>query len=257
MKIEKKKIGVVFAVLLLLLCLITYISISRGQTCKGVEYKVCYHSDTLITADDLKTYVKTHCGKIKGELKRKVNMYGLEAEIMKWPYADSVRISTDVKGILHINVVQAEVMARVINKKGNSFYIAKNGKSAKMLPYSGKVLRVLLVNGNIDEYYRSNYVLEQDTGVCSDIFKISDFISRDLFWKAQISQIYVVKKGMYHLAPTVGRHLIVLGDAENLDRKFENLMNIYKQGFNKAGWDRYSSVSLRFGDRIPCQKRKL
>ena len=259
MKLNKRNIAILVVIFILLLCLALYLVLTNGQSYKSVKCSVQYYSDTLVSPKDLATYVKKQCDPIKGQLKRKVSLPHVESQIRHWPFCDSVSISTDIRGDVYIKMVQSKVVARVINKAGDSFYLASQGSSGKMVPYlEGKPVRVLIVNGNISDVYQPDFNFEmQDTSLCKDLLDIAVFIDSHPFWKAQISQIYVERKGMYLLSPLVGNHLITLGNARDLDQKFDNLWNLYKQGFNVVGWYRYSNVNLQFGNKIPCEKRSF
>ncbi len=257
MKVNRKNLGILSVILLLIVCFAAYIALSSGQKYGKVSVRMLYASDTLVTSKDLSQYIRTHCQKITGVPKRNVNLQLLESQIRHWPFCDSVNIHTDLHGNVNVEVMQVKPLVRIINQKGKSFYLARSGRTAKMLPYLPQhPVRILLANGNIPDAYHPEYVMEiQDTSVCNDLFAIASYIDSHPFWKAQISQIYVVRKGQYRLAPEVGDHLIVLGSARDLDKKFNNLLNIYRQGFYVTGWQRYSLVKLQFGDRVPCEKR--
>lgn len=258
MDVKKKKvIGLVSVAVLLLLCFSGYLLLSKGQKYRKVTYIVRYTSDTLITAEDLKAYVAGNCKPIIGQLKRNVSLPQLENRIRRWPYVDSVAISTDIKGGMHIEAVQADIILRVMNTAGQSYYLARIGNVGRVLPYMpGRPVRTLVANGNITGIHSSELIRElQDTSVVYDLMLIASQIAASPFWSAQIGQIYVKAKGNYLLVPTVGNHVIELGGADQLERKFENLWNIYTQGFNVTGWQRYAKVSLQYGDRVPCEKR--
>jgi cell division protein FtsQ len=256
---RKRLIGILVVSGLLLCCLIASLLISRGKVYHGVRVRLLYHSDTLVTSEDLKSYIRAHCPSVDGRVKQSVSLSQIGSCIRRWPYADTVRVTADMKGCIHVEVVQAKVLLHVINSKGASFYLSKVGHTGRMLPYlPGHPVHVAVASGAIPDTCRPNQVLEwQDSSVCHDLMGIASFIDRNPFWKAQISQIYVRKKGDYCLVPTVGNHLVELGGADGLQQKFDNLWNIYSQGFNVAGWQRYDKVSLQFGDRVPCEKRTI
>lgn len=260
MDVKKKKvIGLVSAAVLLLLCLSGYLLLSKGQRYRKVSFSVRYTSDTLITAEDLKTYVAGNCKPVIGQLKRNVSLPQLENRILRWSYVDSVVITTDIRGGMHIDAVQADIILRVMNTSGRSYYLARKGNVGRVLPYMpGRPVRTLVASGNITGMHPSELVRElEDTSVVYDLMLIASKISESPFWSAQIGQIYVKAKGNYLLVPTVGSHLIELGGTDQLERKLENLWNIYVQGFNVTGWQRYAKVSLQYGDRVPCKKRTI
>ena len=256
---KKRVIGILVVTGLLVGCLVAGLLLSRGKVYQGVRVRVLYHSDTLVTAEDLKEYVKSHCPSVNGRLRQNVSLSQIGGTIRRWPYADTVRVTADTKGIIHVEVVQAKVLLHVINSAGSSFYLSRVGHTGRMLPYlPDHPVRVTVASGNIPDVCRPNQVLEwQDSSVCHDLMRIAACIDRSPFWRAQISQIYVRKQGDYCLVPTVGNHIVELGGTDNLQQKFDNLWYIYTQGFNVAGWQRYAKVSLQFGDRIPCEKRTI
>ncbi|MBO4402782.1 MAG: hypothetical protein J5792_03745 [Bacteroidales bacterium] len=257
MKSRKRKIILIVVILLLLLFFLLYFVWSNRQSYKSVQYSILYHSDTLVKTKDLERYLAKCCNPIAGELKRNVSLPQIEAQIRRWPYCDSVRTFTDIHGNVRIEMVQAKVVARVINAGGESFYLARQGSGGKLVPFlPNRPLRVLVVSGNIPDRYRADYNMElHDTSLCRDLLTLADYIDSHPFWKAQITQVYVERKGMYLLTPLMGNHLITFGDVSRMEEKFDNLWNLYKQGLNVVGWYRYAKVNLQFGDKIPCEKR--
>ena len=124
MKSRKRKIILIVVILLLLLFFLLYFVWSNRQSYKSVQYSILYHSDTLVKTKDLERYLAKCCNPIAGELKRNVSLPQIEAQIRRWPYCDSVRTFTDIHGNVRIEMVQAKVVARVINAGGESFYLA-------------------------------------------------------------------------------------------------------------------------------------
>ncbi|MFN6085466.1 MAG: hypothetical protein ACK476_11145, partial [Fluviicola sp.] len=64
--------------------------------------------------------------------------------------------------------------------------------------------------------------------------------------------------GDFILIPQVGGHEIVFGTA-NSDRdvkeKFEKLKTFYKEGIPYEGWNKYSSINLKYKNQIVGKKR--
>lgn len=256
---KKRVIGLLVVTGLLACCLLAYLLLSKGNVYKGVRVRILYHSDTLVTANDLRAYMLENCPNVTGTPRHNADLSQIGNCIRNWPYADTVRVSADMGGIIHVEVVQAKVLLHVINSGGSSFYIARRGNTGRMLPYlPNHPVRVPVASGEIPDTCRPDLVMEmQDSSVCQDLMKLALCLDRNPFWKAQTSQIFVRKRGDYCLVPTVGNHLVELGGVGQLQHKLDNLWKIYTQGFNVAGWQRYSKVSLQYGDRIPCEKRTI
>jgi cell division protein FtsQ len=88
--------------------------------------------------------------------------------------------------------------------------------------------------------------------ILSDVLKLID---SDDFLKAQITAIEFNENDELTVYPRVGEHKIILGEAQDLLRKFEKLKIFYRQGLDKVGWDRYSHINLKFDNQVVCTKR--
>jgi len=107
--------------------------------------------------------------------------------------------------------------------------------------YSARVLQV----------YWSEITEERKTILAS----VVDLIDADEFLKAQITAIAFDETDELIVYPRVGDHKIILGEAQNLVKKFEKLKVFYRHGLEKVGWDRYSHINLKFKDQVVCTKR--
>ena len=58
------------------------------------------------------------------------------------------------------------------------------------------------------------------------------------------------------LVPRVGNHIIYLGKLEHFEDKLKRLKTFYEKGLNQVGWNKYSRISLEFGNQIICTKKK-
>ena len=86
------------------------------------------------------------------------------------------------------------------------------------------------------------------------LFSISEYIYNDRFLSSLIEQIYVNSDLTFTLIPKLGTKSIEFGNAENYKEKFENLKIFYVKGFNKKGWETYSSLSLKYKGQIIGKK---
>jgi cell division protein FtsQ len=64
----------------------------------------------------------------------------------------------------------------------------------------------------------------------------------------------VNKNTEFELVPKVGRHIIVFGDIDNMEKKFDKLIVFYKEGLNKTGWDKYKIINLKYENQVVCSK---
>jgi cell division protein FtsQ len=87
-----------------------------------------------------------------------------------------------------------------------------------------------------------------------EIFDFVSYLEKDTFWNAQIEQIFIRDDLKVELVPRVGNAVIILGKFDNFEKKLRNLHELYKQGFNVVGWNRYDKIDLQYHGQIVCTK---
>jgi cell division protein FtsQ len=185
----------------------------------------------------------------------------LEIKLANNHSVKEAQVYKTVDGQLVINIQQRRPIVRVFPQKGLSYYIDENGA---LMPLSTKyTARLLVVSGALNEPFSKRYLFNYNNledsisakTMLDEIYKISDYIDKSNFWKAQIEQIHVNKMLDLELIPKVGNHKIVFGGIENLEGKFEKLMVFYKKGLSKTGWNEYSTINLKYKNQVVCTKR--
>jgi cell division protein FtsQ len=74
------------------------------------------------------------------------------------------------------------------------------------------------------------------------------------FWSAQIEQIHIDQYNM-ELMPKLGKHQILFGSGTRIEQKFNRLLLFYKHVLNKAGWNYYSVLDLRYDKQLVGVRR--
>ena len=94
-----------------------------------------------------------------------------------------------------------------------------------------------------------------------DFMKLLTFVETvedDDFWRSEVVQIaaHTTSSGALEveLIPRSGRHTILFGRLEDVDRKFDKLMRFYRNGLSTIGWDEYRTIDIRYKDRVICKK---
>ncbi|MDD3330636.1 MAG: hypothetical protein WC142_05160 [Bacteroidales bacterium] len=252
---NKKRL--IISILLILIVIGAFIAnaiISKNKTFQKVVYQITYPSDTLFTEKELDTYLKDSCGILIGKLIRNIRLNEIEQKLSNYPYLQSVEVLANSRGHLIIKAKQYKIIAHVFNLKQENYYISETGF---LVPSSTNGCeRVLIVNGNIAQTYHQHFdIKKHPKNKLYGVWKLAQFIENDAFWKAQIAQIYINLQQEMELVPVVGDHIILFGKSKNIEEKFKNLKYIYTKGFNISGWNKFSSINLKFGNQIPCEKR--
>jgi cell division protein FtsQ len=85
------------------------------------------------------------------------------------------------------------------------------------------------------------------------MMELLNFIEKDPFWKAQISQMHIDKKGNIKMYTQVSKQVVEFGKPEDIEEKFRNLKIFYKDILPTKGWNSYDRVSVKFKDQIVCE----
>ena len=85
-----------------------------------------------------------------------------------------------------------------------------------------------------------------------------EFIEDDDFWRSEVVQIaaHTTPSGALEveLVPRSGRHTIVFGRIEQVERKFDKLLCFYRSGLMNIGWGEYRTIDIRYNDQVVCKK---
>jgi cell division protein FtsQ len=231
--------------------------------CHTIEIKIDQSNEIyFIDKNDIMEVINSIDNSIIGKPIGKIDIFKLEKIINRNPFVEKSNVYKTLNGELTIEVKQRTPLLRVFSMAGESYYIDKQGY---FMPLSDKyTARVPIVSGYIFEKYAPNaeitiYDIIKNDSIASkttidDVFLISEFITKNEFWNAQIDQIYVNIDRDIELIPRVGSHIIMFGNAENLEEKFENLMIFYHEALPKVGWNEYKYINLKYKDQIICSK---
>jgi cell division protein FtsQ len=86
-----------------------------------------------------------------------------------------------------------------------------------------------------------------------ELMGLIEFITKDKFWNAQITELVVNAADDIQLYQQVGNQLIEFGDAQNIEDKFDRILVFYKEILPKKGWNTYARVSVKYKDQIVCE----
>ena len=234
----------------------------KSAICREVQVRILDSMrDRFVTAKQIQDYIYELDLKVLGEPVNSINTRKLEQYLNGRDNIKKVEVYSTSDGKLHVEINQRNPILRVINDKGQSYYIDEEGA---IIPLSTSYSsHVPVATGSITEFFevpRRDYLncsksnrKGKNNAIC-EIYKLARFINSDPFWEAQIEQIYRNDKGEYELIPRVGAHLIIFGDFGDYRKKFRNLKAFYKQGLNNVGWNQYLKINLKYDNQIICTK---
>ncbi|MEM7655621.1 MAG: hypothetical protein AAF399_05785, partial [Bacteroidota bacterium] len=151
-------------------------------------------------------------------------------------------------GELQIEVSLRDPAGRIMNNSGNYLFVDSTGH--KFPVQSGSVANVLLIRGDFEEGV-------VDTFACSTIesaMPLVNFIRKDAFWDAQIAEIIIQQSGEVLLQPQIGNQRIEFGYPVEIEDKFQNLLDFYRQVLPERGWDHYRTINLKYRGQVVAKR---
>ncbi|MEA3318374.1 MAG: hypothetical protein U9R54_10495 [Bacteroidota bacterium] len=261
MKIIKKILLWVLLISYFIVALSFVSSKSKETLCNNVDVIIVDSlHNKFINSDDISRLL-INSNNILGSPILEINTKKIEAIVKENTAIKNAEVFITNIGELKVEIDQRNPIMRIINKKGNSYYIDNDGY---IMPLSKEYTsHVLLANGNITEYFEigklnniniDNTNKKKNLLVC-DLFKLGKYIKKNKFWNSQFEQIYVNKDGEFEFIPRVGAHIIYFGTIDNYKEKLRNLKAFYSQGLNNIGWNDYEKINLKFENQVICTKR--
>ncbi len=200
-------------------------------------------------------YVKKQVAQIERQI--------ADLDTLKYPYYRRTR--SNVKKLREIRQMSISFVARIFygaERKGKLYAALRKKKESmrKACRYEAR----LIAEGLAAVERRQNDCRERQKKLVKsyeDFVKLLNFVEKvenDDFWRSELVQIVVrtAHSGSpeLELVPRSGRHIILFGRLENIDRKFDKLLCFYRKGLSRTGWDRYRYIDVRYHNQVVCRK---
>ncbi|MDB5010226.1 MAG: hypothetical protein JWR67_2308 [Mucilaginibacter sp.] len=234
--------------------LMSFIEIKKSEVvCKDVKIYIP-GNQYFIDKQEVDHILKVSSHNLIGRKMENINIHNLEKKLNANPFVENAKVYADMDGIIYIEIGQRQPMLRIMNQFDQDFYVDQHGLK---LPLSiNFTAQVIAANGFIEEPFGGK-VDTLHTLLAREVFKTADFIMKDSLWTAQIAQIYVNQAHEIELIPRVGNQRILLGNADSLAIKFNNLKVFYKQALPQVGWDAYKIINLKYANQVVGVKNDM
>ena len=243
-----KRILLTIVMLLLIAYLVAAVTVFNSkpahQVCRDMELVI---KDTLnagfVTKNEVAAILQKKGIYPVGKKMDRIHTKTLEKELNKHPLINEAQCYKTPSGKLCVEVTQRVPILRIMSNNGENYYLDNKGKV--MPPAAKCVAHRAIVTGNVEKSF-----------AMKELYKFGVFLQNNPFWEAQIVQINVLPGKEIELIPRVGNHIIYLGKLEHFEDKLGRLKTFYEKGLNQVGWNKYSRISLEFGNQIICTKKK-
>jgi cell division protein FtsQ len=217
-----------------------------------VKIKPLKGNRDLINAQDVKILFKKFTGYDVTQANiNSIEIDELEALLKADKRIKKVEVFLDSKDKLNVWIVQKQPVVRVMDGSNKSYYIDEEGEQVPTVDRSA--IRVPLATGHF-ELYQEGFLKSDKPSKLKDIFKIALEVFNDDFLSALVEQIDVNEEGEIILIPKIGRQEITIGDATNLEEKFDNLKIFYKDGLPREGWRKFTQLKLNYRGQVVAKK---
>ena len=186
---------------------------------------------------------------LKNKLLKDFSLSKLEALLEQHLWIRNAELFFDSKNILHVEIEERIPVARIFSIDGESFYVDDLGLQ---LPANGNQIADVPVFTGFPPLTKP--LVSKDSALLMQVRDVGACILKNEFWSAQIEQIHIDQYSM-ELIPKLGKHQIIFGEGKQVEQKFKRLFLFYKNVLDKAGWNYYSVLDLRYDKQLVGVRR--
>lgn len=195
----------------------------------------------FLTAADVKKMLKTDHIALKGLPLSEIDTREIEEKLQAKELIDEAQCYVTQNNNVCIDIRQRVPVVRVMNDRGDDYYVDTNGKA---LPRSEYTCNLIVATGHIPPVYAER-----------SLAPMANIMRNDKFWRNQVVQLHILADGSVELVPRVGDHIVFLGQPTGIQRKLERVKKFYIYGLSQAGWNKYKRISVEFDNQIICKRK--
>lgn len=233
----------------------------NNKICTSLKIQIDMNGrNTFINNQDVELSLRQENLHPVGKRLGDIDLLILEDKIDRIAEVKKAAVSKNLDGSISIRIKQRNPMVRIINAGGRQYYLDEDGYQMPLSDnYTARVPVVTgYINDPVTEYSAEEIVKDETlakTVKSDEVYTMVKYINKDKFWKAQIQQINFNYNSDIELIPTLGSHLIVFGNLENMEKKFNKLKLFYTEGLNHLDWNIYDTINIKYKNQIICTKR--
>lgn len=212
---------------------------------------------------DIEQRLRYNNMQLNGVKRKEINTNLIESIVAKMYEVRTAKVHMNLDDTWRILIELRKPLARVFNGQGESYYVDADGKKMPLSPlYSAKILPF---TGNIYDQMDSlsvRNIINNDSlktiKFLPQIYYLSEYVCKDPFLSALITQVEVDRNGDFVLIPIVGNQKIHFGNPysrEVVQERFKKLLVFYKEAIPYIGWNQYESITLKYKNQVVCKKR--
>lgn len=248
----------VWSVITMLICVIWVMAVQKKSNTDlssvNIVVKSYQGKQAMISKKDVRQKLHTYLGyDIRRAKIKDLDIRAIEAMMNSDERIRRCEVYLDNENTLNVFIAQKDPILRVIDRDQHTYYLDEGGE---MIPgNSGPVIRVPVATGDIEPYDKKLLAANANSKL-KQIYDIAKYVYEDEFLTALVEQIDINSKGDITMVPKIGRQKLSMGQAQQLDEKFDRLKTLYKNGLPKIGWRKHSVFRLDLEGQITGVKRQ-
>lgn len=240
-----------------------------GFVSKKQHDTICWKLDVQVESVGEKKYIdeklveaiaNSATDKIVGKPLKEIDISSIHSKLKENSSIREAHVYTAIDGRCVVRVKQRTPIARIFTADGQSFYLDKDGFTMSLSNFY--TAKVPVFTGMINEKMQDLSILDKsddteflNATILDEIFHLTQFISANEFWRAQVEHVYVNAQQEFEIIPRVGNHRVTIGDANNLQEKFKKLMAFYANTVHTRDLNLYSSINVEYDGQVVCVKK--
>ena len=220
----------------------------------NIVIKSMHDQRPMISKREIKQKFRNHLGYdiSRGKIKD-LDIRAMEGILYKDERISRAEIFIDNNNVINIFIAQKDPILRIMNKDQQSYYLDENGH--KVPVEYGPAIRVPIATGYI-ENFDLKLLAANSPSRLRQVFDIAKYVQQDAFLNALIEQVDVDKEGNITIVPKIGNQKLSMGRGENIDKQFDRLKTLYRNGLPKIGWRKHSVYRLDLEGQITGVRRE-
>ncbi len=191
----------------------------------------------FVQTKDIVQLLRKHDIYPQGNIYQTIQTQAIENAIEQHPYLKNAECYKSREGVVYITAEQRQPKLRIM---GDENYYVDDDR--KVMPIGiTTACYVPVVTGRVPRKM-----------AIGELYDFVMFMEDNVFWNAQIKQIHVNTQRQIELVPTIGSHLILLGELEDYEEKLDKLRAFYVE-LSKIGWKDWREIDLRYKKQIVCR----
>lgn len=226
----------------LVFALLTLSKPTEDKVCR--ELRVSIEESVLpgfLTSADVRNMLIADHLSPEGHAIDNIDLAGIEEALENKELIENAECYVIRDSVVMVEIRQRIPVARIINNRGEDYYIDTHGKP---MPQGRYVHNLLIATGNVSRSYAEQ-----------SLAPLANEVVSNPFWHEGIVQLNVLNDGSIEMIPRVGDHVVYLGQPVNISQKLDRLRKFYLYGLNVSGWNKYSHINVEFDNQIICKRR--